>query len=144
MLPKASFRAFVASLIGACLLAGCMSPFARFYDPAASSHAGAAAAQGAPRFQWSRNPDGDGQQLAQQGYVLIGTSSFIGAGFTYDGYYKVQAVTQGASLGAALVLLDADYNNVVSDGCCVRVFASYWAQGSARADARSAPGASGE
>jgi hypothetical protein len=131
MLPKAFISALIPSLIGACLLTGC-SPFARFYQPAANSHGPAVSPQTAPSFKWSRDPAADSEQLSRQGYVLIGTSSFVGATFTYDLFYKDQAVTQGMKLGAALVLLQADYNNAVSDGCCVRVFASYWAHGSSR------------
>jgi len=74
----------------------------------------------------SRNPDMDARELAQEGYALIGTSYFI-TGQLDGSFYKGEAMTQGMKVGAAVVLLQVDYTDVLADGCCARVFASYWA-----------------
>ncbi|MGP8035629.1 MAG: hypothetical protein ACLPQ6_15985 [Steroidobacteraceae bacterium] len=124
MLPKAFCNALLSSLIGACVLTGCASSFARFYEPASSVRGPPIAP---PRFEWSSDPDKDGQQLARQGYALIGTSSFVGSNFHDSLVDQDQAVTQGIKVGAAVVLLRIDLNDVVAGGCCVRLFASYWA-----------------
>jgi len=129
MLPKTLFSAAIASLTGACLLTGCVSSFTRFYEPAANARGPAAAAAAAPQFKWSSDPVSDGKELAGEGYTLIGTSSFIGSNF-HDQYVdQEQAMTQGVSVGAAVVLLQVDLSDVVAGGCCVRLFASYWSAG---------------
>jgi hypothetical protein len=127
MLPKAFCIALLSSLIGACLLSGCASSFTRFYEPASSVRGSPASP---PRLEWSRDPDKDGQHLAQQGYMLIGTSSFVGSNFHDALVDQDQAVTQGMRVGAAMVLLQLDTNDAVAGGCCIKVFASYWAAGS--------------
>jgi hypothetical protein len=35
-------------------------------------------------------------------------------------------------VGAAIVLLQVDYTSVLGDGCCKKVFASYWADAARR------------
>jgi len=74
----------------------------------------------------SRYPDVDAKQLAQEGYALLGTSYFI-SGQLDGSFYKDQAMTQGMKVGAAVVLLQVDYTDVLADGCCARIFTSYWA-----------------
>jgi len=66
--------ALIASLSG--LLTGCASPFERFYKPAATRHGTSVTSPATPLFAWSQDPNGDGKKLAQEGYLLIGTSSF--------------------------------------------------------------------
>jgi len=126
MLTKLASRTLPAGLAGALLLCGCASPFALFYDPARHAHPAAAVQQAEPVLELSRDPDADGRRLAQEGFVLIGSSFFFGSALTDHLMYRTEAVAQGMKLGATLVLLDADYNDVVADGCCVRLFASYW------------------
>ncbi|HEV2228174.1 MAG TPA: hypothetical protein VGR86_04395 [Steroidobacteraceae bacterium] len=121
---NASFNAPIAGLMGMCLLTGCASPFASFYEPA--PHGSPVTRQATPFFEWSHDPDGDGKLLAREGYVLIGTSSFSAVTLADDAWFKAQAVTEGMRLGAAVVLLQADSTDVLADGCCLRLFASYW------------------
>ena len=121
------FRALIPTLIGARLLTGCSSPFALFYDPASNSHSSAVTQQAVPLLAFSRNPDRDGKRLAREGYVLVGTSSFV-TGDADLQLYKEQLMTQGTKVGAAVVLLNVDYADVTGDSnCCIRVVATYWA-----------------
>ena len=79
-------------------------------------------------FKFSLNPDADGKQFARDGYVLIGTSSFLGNSANLL-TYKAQATTQGMKVGAAVVLLHLDYTGFLggAGGYEATVVASYWA-----------------
>jgi hypothetical protein len=112
-----------------------------------------------PQLVWSADRTGDGKRLAQEGYVLIGTSSFLGWGvfFSRTGQGIAQATqeatAQGKRVGASVVLLSLPFTTV----CAVKgggpasnplearlllaawitqphaagtVFASYWAKAS--------------
>ena len=127
MLHKALFSALLASVIGSCLLTGCATPFERFYKPAASANGSRVIPPATPLLVPSRDSEGAGEQLAREGYALVGSSYFI-TGQNDDSFYKDQAITQGMKVGAAVVLLQVDYTNVRADGCCARVSASYWAK----------------
>ena len=78
MLTHTRDRAFalvaLVSLGGSCLLAGCASYFQTTYKPATAGHGSLIAPPATPEFRWSLDPDRDGRRLAEQGYVLIGTS----------------------------------------------------------------------
>jgi hypothetical protein len=71
-----------------------------------------------PQFVWSSDPDGDGKLLAQEGYVLIGTSSFLGPGLFFSqtqqglGQAREEATAQGKKVGAAVVLLNVPFTRV--------------------------------
>lgn len=73
-----------------------------------------------PKLVWSADPTGDGKRLAQEGYVLIGTSSFFGWGifFSQTGQGIAQATqeatAQGKSVGASVVLLNLPFTSVCS------------------------------
>lgn len=136
----------ITSLMSACLLMGCASNFhfERFYKPAAREGAPAVKQPRAtpPQLAYSRDPDGDGGLLRQDGYVLIGTTSFNGAaGLRLADH----AVAQGEKVGAAIVLLNvrsyrysrgALYGSFyMSDAAGASYFASYWAKSAANTSA---------
>jgi len=54
-----------------------------------------------PQLVWSSDPDGDGKRLAQEGYVLIGTSSFLPLGrfFSHSRLGLTQAVEESTAQG---------------------------------------------
>ncbi|HUO18356.1 MAG TPA: hypothetical protein VMU44_01190 [Steroidobacteraceae bacterium] len=128
MVPKAPLRALIPSLLGVGLLAGCVSPFAGYYEPGPASRGPPATAQPEPLLEWSHDPRDDRERLAREGYVLIGSASFIASTFPGDQSYAGLAVTQGRRVGAALVLLEEDSADVLADGCCMTLTASYWAE----------------
>jgi hypothetical protein len=153
MRPMTSFNMLsrvllIGGLISSCLLMGCESNFnhfEKFYKPAATRE-GASTVTAQPRASppqlvYSHDPDWDGRLLRQDGYVLIGTTSFNGAP---DLSYADRAVVaQGQKVGAAIVLLKArSYGTLTS--CCsldeslevtseggASYFASYWAKSDA-------------
>jgi hypothetical protein len=114
MLHKALLSALLASLIGSSLLTGCASPFERYYKPAVTAYGSPVTPPVTallvrsrdPMLLWSRDPYGDSELLAQDGYVLIGTSSYDGA---IDLSYAQDAAIQGKKVGAAVVLLKIDF-----------------------------------
>jgi hypothetical protein len=71
-----------------------------------------------PLLVWSADPTGDGKRLAQEGYVLIGTSSFFGWGafFSQTGQGIAQATqeatAQGKRVGASVVVLSLPFTTV--------------------------------
>jgi hypothetical protein len=133
MLSKVMLSALMSALAGACLLTGCATSFQRFYEPVPNSGALLATPEATPLFEWSRDPGNDARLLTREGLVLIGTSSFIATTFTPDPSYADQAVTQGIKVGAAVVLLQEDSSDLVADGCCVTLNASYWVWAAPRA-----------
>lgn len=107
MLTHTRHRAFalvaLVSLGGSCLLAGCASYFQTTYKPATAGHGSLIAPPATPEFRWSLDPDRDGRRLAEQGYVLIGTSR---RDYTTDLRFAGEhALAQGKRVGAAVVLL---------------------------------------
>jgi len=112
-----------------------------------------------PQLVWSSDPDGDGKRLAQQGYVLMGTSSFLSwEEFSFSNTAQgrtqqaiEQSTAQGKRVGAGVVLLKVPYTMVcaVGEGGASNplelrelravevvgphtgVFASYWAKANA-------------
>ncbi len=125
----------VMCLVGLCggfgALTGCTSLFARYYEPRATAPVSSVVASRPPLFLDTQNPEADARQLEREGYVLIGASRFITgqlfSGPIEDSFYKDQAIAQGVKVGAAIVLLHVDASNVIIDGCCEKVVASYWA-----------------
>lgn len=136
-----------AGLISSALLMGCESNFdhERFYTPVATRDgAPQVTAQPsrtiAPKLVYSHDPDRDARALRQNGYVLIGTTSFNGAP---DLSYDRAVVKQGQKVGAAIVLLKArpystmtlccapDASLAVSSPGGASYFASYWAKSDA-------------
>lgn len=105
MLPKALSSVLIGSLIGSCLLTGCESNYERFYKPARVSHGSVIAPPATPLVVRVLDPQSAGKQLAQKGYVLIGTTSFTGA---FDLEFVQKAAAQGKRVGAAVVLLKVE------------------------------------
>lgn len=96
--------ALIVCLAGTCPLTGCASVYARFYEPAPSTHTSPVSPEAGALYEYSRNPERDGQQLAREGYVLIGTSCFLGQadpGTPDRSYAGKQAMRQGMKVGAA-------------------------------------------
>jgi hypothetical protein len=125
----------ITGLISSCLLMGCASNFHfdRFYKPAAPLEGAPAVLQPRatpPQLVYSQDPDSDGRLLRQDGYALIGTTSFYGAA---DLPYAEHAAVQGQKVGAGIVLLESRSYGL---GCCqpgnggqgATYFASYWAK----------------
>lgn len=71
-----------------------------------------------PQLVWSADPTRDGRRLAQQGYVLIGTTSFMGWGHFFSqtqqgiGQATQEALAQGMRVRASVVLLDLPFTTV--------------------------------
>jgi hypothetical protein len=115
MLHKALLSALLASLIGSSLLTGCATPFERYYETAVTAYGSPVTPPVTPllvrsrdpMLPWLRDPYGDGDLNAQDGYVLIGTSSYDGA---IDLSYAQDAVMQGKKVGGAVVLLQVDFS----------------------------------
>ena len=105
MLHKVFFSALVASVVGSCLLTGCETWFEKYYKPAPASYESLVAPPATPELWLSVDPVGERQQLEDEGYVLIGTSSFRGA---VDSSWKQEAVEEGKKVGAAVVLLKVE------------------------------------
>ena len=153
MLHKALSSALIASLIGSSLLTGCANHFERSYKPAVTSDGTPVTPPTTPLLMWSQDLDSDGKTLAQEGYVLIGTSS-IHAGVDHcyapqaggPGWINVSAseakaaVAQGKRVRAAVVLLKVDFwvfptsDDVGSPHCDATFFATYWAKAARPAD----------
>jgi len=127
-----SLLMLTAGLASLSFLISCENEFARFYKPASTDHGTPVVASATPRLFWSSNPDGDAKQLAQAGYVLIGTSSFHAG--TYPTSEK-DAIAQAQKVGAVVVLLKAEFTHMGSEGERMasagdaptgKFFASYW------------------
>jgi len=130
--PLNRLLALIAGLGSLYLLTGCANEFARFYKPAPADYGQLIVAPATPQLLWSGHPDADAKQLAEAGYVLIGTSSFHGGP---DPQCEKEALAQGKSVGAAIVLLKVEFGFMGSHGrhmaqvdepATGEFFASYW------------------
>jgi len=105
--------ATVASV--AVVLAGCASGFEKFYTPAPPATLASVATLPPPEtpqlFAHSDDLNADGKRLREQGYVLIGTSSFYGPANRSNAQ---QAVTQGKNVGAAVVMVKSQYMDTLT------------------------------
>lgn len=126
-------RHFLLLTIGATGLAlcACASEYALYYEPVL--HGSLVPPQRSPLYKYSVHPDRDGKQLAREGYVLIGTSCFLGGRSPEE---IMQAMRQGTKVGAAVVMQRFHYQGEALD---YWVFTSYWAypvaeQGAAASD----------
>lgn len=131
----------ITSLIVSGLLSGCESHFdrfERFYRPVATLEGAPQPGAAPPKLIYSLDPGRDEGRLQQDGYVLIGTTSFNGSPDL--SYADRAAVAQGQKVGAVVVLLRAHSHNTLTT-CCwlddsvqassgggVAYFASYWAK----------------
>jgi hypothetical protein len=113
----------IAILVSACLSGCATNGFEKYYKPMPGSETIATN----PRFEpppaqpkvyaHSSDTNADAARLAEQGYVLIGTSSFYGPSKKVS---ESQAIAQGKKVGAALILLRSQYKDTLSG---VRQFA---------------------
>jgi hypothetical protein len=124
----------IAALSSSCLLMGCESNLERFYRQAATPEGAPPVTvqprATSPRLVYSHDPDGDSRLLRQNGYVLMGTTSFNSSpDLTYA---DRMMVAQGQKVGAAIVLLKApSYFATLASCYCeggATYFASYWAK----------------
>jgi hypothetical protein len=127
----------IVGLISSCLLMGCTSNFhfERFYKPAATLEGAPAVLPPRatpPQLAYSQDPDRDGRLLRQNGYALIGTTSFFGAA---DLPFAEHAAAQGQKVGAGIVLLESRSYALGGDQVLgnpeahgADYFASYWAK----------------
>jgi len=103
----------LAFCLAICLLDGCASGFEKFYTPAPVS--GTFTPLPPPPtpqlFGHSNDLQSDGKHLREQGYVLIGTSSFYGPANRSNAQ---QAVAEGKKVGAALVMVKSDYMDTLT------------------------------
>jgi len=95
-------------------LSACQSGFEKFYTPAASSTSPAIVlpSPATPQmYAHSNDLNADGKRLREQGYILIGTSSFYGPANRSNAN---QALQQGKKVGASLVLVKSEYMDTLS------------------------------
>jgi hypothetical protein len=117
------FFAVVVGLGGSCLFTGCASYFQTTYKPAPARSGPLVAPPATPGFAWSTDLDRDGKQLAQQGYMLLGTSHYDHS--TDLRFAGELAVAQGKRVGAAGCIYSCD---VAFSHPIGPFFASYWAK----------------
>jgi len=142
-----SLLMLTAGLASLSFLISCENEFARFYKPASADYGTLEVAPATPRLFWSSNPESDAKQLAQAGYVLMGTSSFHAGPYPQR---EKDAIAQAQKVGAAVVLLKIDWTHTqdfgpggmtgttgtggsvgVNQGSPTQsaiIFASYWAR----------------
>jgi hypothetical protein len=114
----------IAGISAYVVLVGCASGFEKYYAPMP----GAETVAKNPRFErppavpvvfaHSAALTAAAAQLEEQGYILIGTSSFYGPASKVT---KSQAVTQGEKIGAALILIKSQYMDTVTQTIPVTV-----------------------
>jgi PDZ domain len=94
------------------LLNGCASGFEKYYHPVPSEKLAQVIPQFAPPppkpavYLHSANMQADGKQMAEEGYIFIGESSFYGPANKSN---QEQAVNQGKKVGAAVVMFKSQY-----------------------------------
>jgi len=103
---------YIAPLTIVLALLGCANSFEQFYRPTAA----AAEIVGKPYmvplpavpslYSHSSDVQADAKRMAEEGYILIGTSSFSGA---TDKVHESQAIEQGKRVGAAVILMKSQY-----------------------------------
>jgi PDZ domain len=100
------------------LLAGCAtSGFEKFYNalPGSETVASNPMYEKPPTtpklYMYSSDPKSDAKHLAEDGYVMIGTSSFFGP--SKNGKQSL-AIEQGKKVGAAVVMLNSTYKDTLT------------------------------
>ena len=107
----------IGALIVAGLLAGCANGFDKFYQPNPAFAQSKAVTVFVPApaepavYSHSADTNADAHRMAEDGYLLIGYSSFTGAA---NRVKSSQALTEGKKLGASVVMIKSDYSNTVS------------------------------
>lgn len=104
---------FPAAALALLLLAACANPYAQFYTdqlggrsidefPIIDPH------EGEPQLYSTNDHERDGRALLENGFVLIGYSSFNAGPVD-----SKQAVRHAKKVGAAIVLVQSQYTNTV-------------------------------
>ena len=94
------------------LLGGCASGFEKYYNPVPAEKLAQVIPQFAPPppkpaiYLHSANMQADGKQMAEDGYVFVGESSFYGPANKSN---QEPAVEQGKKVGAAVVMFKSQY-----------------------------------
>lgn len=98
-------------------LAGCANGFEKFYrpDPAAQQVKGKPFMAPIPAtpslYSHSNDVQADAKRMAENGFILIGTSSFSGAA---NKVHESQALEQAKKVGATVVLVKSQYQGTVT------------------------------
>jgi hypothetical protein len=108
-------------IIGAFLLlsvAGCaVNGFEKYYSPRPGSETAQTSpfiehSVGEPKiYTYSDDPKSDNLRAVEDGYLMIGSSSFYGPPATMT---KTQLVAEAKKLGASLVLIHSQYKDTIS------------------------------
>jgi len=105
-------------ILSALLISGCAANgFEKYYSPQPGSEKLAASpyvekpAEEPKVYTHSNDIQGDAKRLAEDGYVLIGTSSFYGPANRVS---KSQAIDEAKRVGASIVLIKTSYKDTVS------------------------------
>jgi len=94
------------------LLGGCESGFEKFYTPANPPPSSILPAPATPEvYAHSTDLNADAKRLREQGYMLIGTSSFYGPANRSN---AKQAEAEGKKVGAALVLVRSEHMDTLT------------------------------
>jgi hypothetical protein len=109
---RAAFLA--ASIVLLILLSGCANPYGQFYTDQLGGRSihdfpMLVASEGNPQLYSTSDHERDGRALLENGYVLIGFSTFNAGPVD-----SKQAMRQGKKVGAALVMVQSQYTNTVT------------------------------
>jgi hypothetical protein len=103
-----------ASIVLLILLDGCANPYTQFYTDQLGGRSihefpMIAVSEADPQLYATSDHERDGRALLENGYVLIGYSTFNAGAVDSE-----QAVRQARKVGAALVLIQSQYTNTVT------------------------------
>jgi hypothetical protein len=91
-------------------LSGCANPYAKFYQDRTggidiTKAPSVQLYNGEPKLFNGQNPDADGQKMQEDGFVLVGISSFNGANVSYD-----KSLSKARDVHAEVVLCYSKYS----------------------------------
>ena len=101
-------------IVATLLLSGCATPFAQFYYDQTggvdvTKISTVILSTDNPKLFRGNNPDVDNQQMLEDGYGLLGYSSFNAGNVSEDG-----AINQAKDIHASVVVLYSKYTNTLS------------------------------
>jgi hypothetical protein len=96
------------------LFGGCVKPYSEFYTDqlggrSISEFPSLVANEGDPQLYSTSDHERDGRALRENGYVLIGYSTFNAGAVDSE-----EAIRQAKKVGAAVVLIQSQYTNTVT------------------------------
>ena len=105
---------WATSLLLLILLGGCVNPYSQFYTDQLGGRSInefpiLIANKGDPQLYSTRNHERDGLALRENGYVLIGHSTFNAGAVDSE-----EAIRQAKKVGAAVVLIQSQYTDTVT------------------------------